>query len=176
MNEQLETPKNCIAVSHARRFGKSHAAGMIDAYYSLGCNSTKLFENTNIAKYADFKKYMNKYNVIHLDISSFWDFYKENLVEKIMEYVYKDFRKDFVSVLLLSKNGKYGKFQGYKLSLDNFLEKFKTYAFEIVDELYGYNMVEYSGFLSTPDCEDFMELSLWIYHFGDIVYETEEEI
>ena len=83
---------------------------------------------------------------------------------------------DFVSVLLLSKNGKYGKFQGYKLSLDHFFEKFKTYAFEIVDELYGYNMVEYSGFLSTPDCEDFIELSLSIYHFGDIVYETEEEI
>ena len=85
LNEQLETPKNCIAVSHARRFGKSHAAGMIDAYYSLGCDSTKLFENTQIAKCADFKKYMNKYNVIHLDISSFWDFYKENLVEKIIE-------------------------------------------------------------------------------------------
>lgn len=95
LNEQLETPKNCIAVSHARRFGKSHAAGMIDAYYSLGCDSTKLFENTKIAKCADFKKYMNKYNVIHLDISSFWDFYKENLVEKIIEYVYKDFKKDF---------------------------------------------------------------------------------
>ena len=95
LNEQLETPKNCIAVSHARRFGKSHAAGMIDAYYSLGCDSTKLFENTQIAKCADFKKYRNKYNVIHLDISSFWDFYKENLVEKIIEYVYKDFKKDF---------------------------------------------------------------------------------
>ena len=37
-NEWLGTPRNCIAVSHARRFGKSHAAGMIDAYYSLGCD------------------------------------------------------------------------------------------------------------------------------------------
>ena len=26
LNEALGTPKNCIAVSHARRFGKSHAA------------------------------------------------------------------------------------------------------------------------------------------------------
>ena len=33
LNESIGTPKNCIAVSHARRFGKSHAAGMIDAYY-----------------------------------------------------------------------------------------------------------------------------------------------
>ena len=54
LNESLGTPKNCIAVSHARRFGKSHAAGMIDAYYSLGCDSTKLFEDTKIAKSSDF--------------------------------------------------------------------------------------------------------------------------
>ena len=36
LNNILGTNSNCIAVSHARRFGKSHAAGMIDAYYSLG--------------------------------------------------------------------------------------------------------------------------------------------
>ena len=87
LNESLGTPKNCIALSHARRFGKSHAAGMIDAYYSLGCDSTKLFEDTKIAGSSDFKKYMNKYNVIHLDISSFWDFYKDNIVEKFVEYI-----------------------------------------------------------------------------------------
>ena len=36
LNKRLSTEENCIALSHARRFGKSHAAGMIDAYYSLG--------------------------------------------------------------------------------------------------------------------------------------------
>ena len=29
------TGETCISVSHARRFGKSHAAGMIDGYYSI---------------------------------------------------------------------------------------------------------------------------------------------
>lgn len=60
LNELLETPRNCLAVSHARRFGKSHAAGMIDAYYSRGCDSTSVFEGTKIAECADYKKYMNK--------------------------------------------------------------------------------------------------------------------
>ena len=69
LNKRLSTEDKCIALSHARRFGKSHAAGMIDAYYSLGCDSTKLFEDTEIAKSSNFKKYMNKYNVIHLDVS-----------------------------------------------------------------------------------------------------------
>ena len=95
LNGILGTNSRCIALSHARRFGKSHAAGMIDAYYSLGCDSTKLFEDTKIAESSDFKKYMNQYNVIHLDISSFWDFYKDNIVEKIVEYIYKDFKKSF---------------------------------------------------------------------------------
>ena len=95
LNGLLGTNKRCVALSHARRFGKSHAAGMIDAYYSLGCDSTNLFEDTKIAQSSDYKKYMNKYNVIHLDISSFWDFYKDNIVEKIVEYIYKDIKKEF---------------------------------------------------------------------------------
>mgnify|MGYP003401110975 FL=1 len=39
LNRVICTNANCISVSHARRFGKSHAAGMIDAYYSCGCDS-----------------------------------------------------------------------------------------------------------------------------------------
>ena len=95
LNERLGTNGKCIAVSRARRFGKSHAAGMIDAYYSLGSDSTKLFEGTKIASDPDYKKYINKYNVIHLDVSSIWDFYKDNIVEKIIEYIYKDLKNVF---------------------------------------------------------------------------------
>ena len=57
LNKAIDTPKNCIAVSHARRFGKSHAAGMIDAYYSLGSDSSKLFEDTRIASDPDYDMY-----------------------------------------------------------------------------------------------------------------------
>lgn len=39
LNRVICTNANCISVSHARRSGKSHAAGMIDAYYSCGCDS-----------------------------------------------------------------------------------------------------------------------------------------
>ena len=92
LNQRLSTEDKCIAVSHARRFGKSHVAGMVDAYYSLGCDSTKLFEDTRISSSADYKKYMNQYNVIHIDVSTFWDSYKDNIVEKIIEYIYKDFK------------------------------------------------------------------------------------
>ena len=83
LNKVICTPRNCLSVSHARRFGKSHAAGMIDAYYSLGCDSSKLFDNTKI--------------------SSFWDDFKDNLVEKIKEYIIDDFKKSFNDEIDYSK-------------------------------------------------------------------------
>ena len=104
LNESIETPRNCIAVSHARRFGKSHAAGMIDAYYSLGSDSMKLFEGTKISSNPDYKKYMNKYNVIHLDVSSIWDFHKEDLIESIQERVCEDFQKVYGDSLNYKKD------------------------------------------------------------------------
>ena len=104
LNQRLSTEENCIALSHARRFGKSHAAGMIDAYYSRGCDSSKLFDDTKIAECADYRKYMNQYNVIHLDISSVWDFHKEDLVESIHERVCEDFQKEYADTLNYDKD------------------------------------------------------------------------
>ena len=47
--------------------------------------------------------------------------------------------------MLQSKWGNYGKFNGEKLELERFIKRYKNYSFEIVDELYGYNQVLYSG-------------------------------
>ena len=77
---------------------------MIDAYYSLGCDSTELFDGTKISESADYKKYMNKYNVIHLDIASVWDFHKEDLVESSKERVCKDFKKKYNDTLDYSQD------------------------------------------------------------------------
>ena len=103
LNKRISTDDKCIALSHARRFGKSHAAGMIDAYYSLGSESSKLFDDTKIASTADYKKYLNKYNVIHLDIASFWDFHKEDITEAIKERICDDFREVYSDSLNYEK-------------------------------------------------------------------------
>ena len=51
----------------------------------------------------DYKKYLNQYNVIHIDISSFWDFYKDNIVEKIIEYICEEIREIYGDKLDYSK-------------------------------------------------------------------------
>lgn len=109
LNKKIGTNAKYISVSHARRFGKSHAAGMIDAYYSLGSDSAELFSDTEIAEKDSFREHLNKYNVIHLDVSTFWDYYKDNIVEKIVEYVYDEFKKGFVkSMIWILKQPKHG--------------------------------------------------------------------
>ena len=57
---------------------------------------------------------MNQYNVIHFDVSSFWDFYKENIVEKITEYIYKDFKIVFGDELDYQDNISYVLMQIYQ--------------------------------------------------------------
>ena len=99
LNKKILAEKNCISVSHARRFGKSQAADMIDAYYSKGCDSENLFTKLEISKSPDYKKHLNQYNVIHIDISSFADYYKDKLVSKIVELIYNELREEYPDIL-----------------------------------------------------------------------------
>ena len=83
---------------------------------------------------------------------------------------------DSACVLLLSKLGKYGRFDGVKVSLNDFIKQHGKCYFEIVDEMYGFNQVEYSGYphLSKDNDFDLIQMSLSMYFDGDIVYKTEE--
>ena len=71
MNRVLETTDAYICNSRPRRFGKSYAANMLAAYYSKGADSEKMFSDLSIGKTQDFKKYLNKYDVIHIDVQWF---------------------------------------------------------------------------------------------------------
>ena len=67
-NRVLNTLQGYICNSRPRRFGKSITANMLTAYYSRGCDSEAIFADLEISKNADFKKHLNQYDVIHLDI------------------------------------------------------------------------------------------------------------
>lgn len=71
INNTLGTTDKLTCVSRPRRFGKSFAAKMLCAYYDKSCDSHELFDGLEISKISSFKKYLNKYNVIYLDITLF---------------------------------------------------------------------------------------------------------
>ena len=99
MNKLLGTENKCVALSHARRFGKSQAAGMLDAYYSLGSDSRELFAPFEIAKDPEFELHLNKYNVIHLDVSSFEGTYKDKIVAGMKETIYRELKLEIADLL-----------------------------------------------------------------------------
>ena len=70
-NRVLGTLQGYICNSRPRRFGKSITANMLTAYYSRGCDSEKIFEDLEIGRSADYKKHLNKYDVIHIDVQWF---------------------------------------------------------------------------------------------------------
>ena len=80
---------------------------------------------------------------------------------------------NFCYAYLLSDYGNTGTFIGKKLELLDFFREYTNFSFEVVTESYGYNRVVYNGYIILPDKEDFTELTLEIYHFGKIIYETE---
>ena len=70
-NSVLDTTNAYICNSRPRRFGKSYAANMLAAYYSKGADAEQMFSGLRISQTPDFKKHLNKYDVIHIDIQWF---------------------------------------------------------------------------------------------------------
>ena len=58
-------------VSRPRRFGKTYAAAMLAAYYDKSCDSHYLFDDLKIAENPKYNAFLNKYNVMYLDMSYF---------------------------------------------------------------------------------------------------------
>ena len=84
-NSVLATMQGYICNSRPRRFGKSYAANMLTAYYSRGCDSEAMFSGLEISKSADFKKHLNKYDVIHIDIQ--WCIEPAGGVENVVSFI-----------------------------------------------------------------------------------------
>lgn len=84
-NRVIDTTAKFICNSRPRRFGKSITADMLTAYYSKGCNSEDMFSNLEISKSADYRKYLNQYDVIHLDIQ--WCMEPAGGAENVISYI-----------------------------------------------------------------------------------------
>lgn len=71
INDTINTGKRLSCVSRPRRFGKSYAANMLEAYYDCSCDSHELFDDLEIARDPNYEKHLNQYNVLYLDITGF---------------------------------------------------------------------------------------------------------
>ena len=86
-NRAIDTDRALICNSRPRRFGKSVTANMLTAYYSKGCDSSRIFEGLAISKDAGYQKYRNQYDVIHFDVQ--WCMDPAGGPENVVAYITK---------------------------------------------------------------------------------------
>ncbi|MCD8294502.1 MAG: ATP-binding protein [Clostridia bacterium] len=99
-NSVIHTPQKYVCVTRPRRFGKSVAANMLTAYYSLGCDSKELFSNLKIAADDSFEKHLNKYNVVHLVMKDFVKSDKsvDYMLSKLYKSLFIDLKNEFKDI------------------------------------------------------------------------------
>jgi len=102
VNSVLLTESRYMCVTRARRFGKSVAVKMLNAYYDKSCNSSDLFKDLKISQSEQYQQHLNHYPVIYLDITDFVTKFgiDANIVEKIKQDVYSELISLYPNVTL----------------------------------------------------------------------------
>ncbi len=70
-NRCAMTMQRFMCVSRPRRFGKSMAADMLAAYYGRGEDAAGLFDELAVGRSASYHKYLNRYDVIRVNMQEF---------------------------------------------------------------------------------------------------------
>ena len=100
INANLNSESRYSCVTRCRRFGKSMAAKMLCAYYDKSCDSRELFRGLKAEQDKSFETYLNKYNVLYLDVTSFTarPEVRKNIVRVIQEEIINELKEAFPDV------------------------------------------------------------------------------
>ena len=71
-NKQIRKTTKFMCITRPRRFGKTLALSMLNAYYSKGCDSRELFKDLKFSKDPSFEKHLNKHNVFNIDMQEIY--------------------------------------------------------------------------------------------------------
>lgn len=94
-NKVLGTKQKYVCVSRPRRFGKSMAADMLSAYYDRSNDSEKLFNALNISRDASYEDYLNKYDVVKINMQSFLS--QSHSISELLEFLKEDISEELVN-------------------------------------------------------------------------------
>ncbi len=96
-NELIKTSDRFMCVTRPRRFGKTMALSMLNAYYSKGCDSKEMFDELNISKDESYLKHLNNHNVIWIDMASLYTKLdnKNDFVRELKKLSYFRFKRSF---------------------------------------------------------------------------------
>lgn len=100
MNQCVKTMQRFVCVSRPRRFGKSMAADMLAAYYDRENDTEDLFNKLKIRKSESYKKHLNQYDVIKINMQEFLSSSQtvEDMLEMLSRYLILDLEESFQNV------------------------------------------------------------------------------
>lgn len=89
-----------ICITRPRRFGKTVMANMIASFFSIACESEDIYNPLNIAKSADYRRYLNQYHVIHISFNELPKNCRsyEQYIQRIEARLVKDLKTEYPDV------------------------------------------------------------------------------
>ena len=95
-----------MCVTRPRRFGKTLALSMLNAYYSKGCNSKENFKSLKISKDESFLSHLNKHNVFWIDMAFIYAdaIDKTTTLDILTKDIIKDLNEAFPNILTVDDN------------------------------------------------------------------------
>lgn len=128
--EVFEQWNQYVCVSRPRRFGKTVIGNMLCAYFSKGCDSKELFKDSIGSKNPIFEKYLNKVNVIKIDLNA--------------EYQNTEDKENFISILSQKINTELlSTFSSAKIDIKNSLADNITQVYESTKQTFVIIIDEY---------------------------------
>ncbi len=102
-NEMISTNDRFMCVTRPRRFGKTMALSMLNAYYSKGCDSKDIFDKLNISKDESYPKHLNKHNVLFIDMAGLYTALKnvDDFMDELERKILKDLTKKYNNIDLV---------------------------------------------------------------------------
>ena len=109
LNDLVNTDQGFVCMSRPRRFGKSLVGNLISAYYSKGCDTRSIFSQMKIGQTPDYDKYLNKLNVIKLDLNGWYQrSIQGNRTKHLLTDIHKalacEFKEEFPTLKFSNNN------------------------------------------------------------------------
>ena len=99
-NRCVRTLQRYMCVSRPRRFGKSMAADMLAAYYDRSVDTDELFQNLKINNTEDYRKHLNQYDVLKINMQEFLSAADnvEKMLDMLCRYLIFDLKEQYKEV------------------------------------------------------------------------------
>ncbi len=108
LNQLIDTPDRFVCMTRPRRFGKSYVGDLLCAYYSHNHETRDLFNNLKFSKDPSFEQYLNKFDVIRIDLGELYSNFpseRDNLMQFLASLIAVEFRKEYPDITIEEKYG-----------------------------------------------------------------------